>query len=51
MENNRTELSLNDKDNIVFKADRKLLPEPDSSWDVEEKSLGGDWIFYNFDFV
>ena len=51
MENHRTELSLNDKDNIVIKADRKLLPEPDSSWDVEEKSLGGDWIFYNFDFV
>lgn len=51
MENHRTELSLNDKDNIVIKADRKLLPEPDSSWDVEEKSLGGDWIFYNYDFV
>lgn len=51
MENNRTESPLNNENNIVIKADRKLLPEPDSSWEIEEKTLGGDWIFYNYDFV
>lgn len=51
MENNRTESPLNNENNIVIKADRKLLPEPDSSWEREEKTLGGDWIFYNYDFV
>lgn len=51
MENHDKKDSLYNENSNISALGRKLLPEPDSSWRVEEKTLGGDWIFYNFEFI